>query len=93
MKRFLSAVLAIVMIASLATGFTVSSTAKVLEGSDVLEVAKATTAPDVTDGVRDAVYTKIFDMTGSEAMSWVTDATTGTSELKPNDHFPIGHEI
>ena len=90
MKRFLSAVLAIVMIASLATGFTVSSTAKVLEGSDVLEVAKATTAPDVTDGVRDAVYTKIFDMTGSEAMSLVTDATTGTSELKPNDHFPIG---
>ena len=90
MKRFLSAVLAIVMIASLAAGFTVSSTAKVLEGSDVLEVAKATTAPDVTDGVRDAVYTKIFDMTGSEAMSLVTDATTGTSELKPNDHFPIG---
>ena len=90
MKRFLSAVLAIVMIASLATGFTVSSTAKVLEGSDVLEVAKATTAPDVTDGVRDAVYTKIFDMTGSEAMSLVIDATTGTSELKPNDHFPIG---
>ena len=90
MKRFLSAVLAIVMIASLATGFTVSSTAKVLEGSDVLEVAKATTAPDVTDGVRDAVYTKIFDMTGSEAMSLVTDATTGTSELKPNDHFPVG---
>ena len=90
MKRFLSAVLAIVMIASLATGFTVSSTAKVLSGDDVLEVAMATTAPDVTDGVRDSVYTKIFDMTGSEAMSWVTDDATGTSELKPNDHFPVG---
>ena len=90
MKRFLSAVLAIVMIASLATGFTVSSTAKALSGDDVLEVAMATTAPDVTDGVRDSVYTKIFDMTGSEAMSLVTDEATGTSELKPNDHFPVG---
>ena len=65
MKRFLAIVLTVAMLASLSTCFVINSSARLLDGN-TMEVVKAATAPNVTDGVIDSVYIKMFDMTGSE---------------------------
>lgn len=78
MKRTLSFILAIMMVISLGTCFSVNATAEEIyvpeDGTmQNIEIAKVTAAPTM-DGKVDSSYSKIFDISGAD--TWY---------LKPDD--------
>lgn len=78
MKKMLSVIMAIAMVASLATAFAVNTSAAVPTGS--FNTPKTDKAP-VLDGKVDGCYNKIFDFTGKDGVK--EDGTY-------TDHLPVG---
>ena len=92
MRKLLAIVLSVAMVASLATCFTVNVSAEVLPLGTAVEVGRADSAPNVTDGEVDSVYAKVFDMYGHEVLvEQVIDDDTGETALRPDDHAPVGY--
>ena len=92
MRKLLAIVLSVAMVASLATCFTVNVSAEVLPLGTAVEVGRADSAPNVTDGELDSVYAKVFDMYGHEVLvEQVIDDDTGETALRPDDHAPVGY--
>ncbi len=92
MRKLLAIVLSVAMVASLATCFTVNVSAEVLPLGTAVEVGRADSAPNVTDGEVDSVYAKVFDMYGREVLvEQVIDDDTGETALRPDDHAPVGY--
>ena len=92
MRKLLAIVLSVAMVASLATSFAVNVSAEVLPLGTAVEVGRADSAPNVTDGEVDSVYAKVFDMYGHEVLvEQVIDDDTGETALRPDDHAPVGY--
>ena len=79
MKKILSVIIAIAMVASLAAGLVLNSSAAA--PTEGFTANYTSTAPRM-DGEVDSVYSQIFDMTGKDTLD---------ADGDPNELFPIGY--